>query len=305
MSILPDRVLEWVIESVDPEATIQSIHRMQGGISSIVCSISLQTKHADKEVVLRLFDNAEWVRNEPDLARHEAECLRLASHVDAETPQIIAFDEDGSKCGMPAVLMTKLNGSVVLTPPDMEAWLNGLARSLVQIHKVSADSFPWKYRSYMDPASYEIPTWSDYPEQWGRVVNIAKGPHPSVKQCFIHRDYHPTNVLWADGQVSGIVDWVNSCQGPAGVDIGHCRWNIAMLYGVETADAFLSAYERLAGSEFCYDPYWDIKSLMDVQFGTPEVYPGWTALGFEGLTDELMKERTDSYMLSLLKRAAT
>jgi len=38
--------------------------------------------------------------------------------------------------------------------------------------------------------------------------------------------------------------------------------------------------------------------------GEPEVYAGWTALGVTGLTDALMRERSDAYMASLAKRLA-
>jgi hypothetical protein len=53
---------------------------------------------------------------------------------------------------------------------------------------------------------------------------------------------------------------------------------------------------------FTYDPYWDLLSLIEILIGPPKVYPGWTAFGVTGLTDELMEERLDSYLLSLLKR---
>ena len=131
---------------------------------------------------------------------------------------------------------------------------------------------------------------------------IAKGPRPNTRKCFIHRDYHPTNVLWSGDSVSGVVDWVNACQGPPGIDIGHCRVNVAQLYGISVADAFLTSYQTYAGEKFIYEPYWDIVSLIDYVSWPPKVYPGWTALGVTGLTDKLIAERLDNYMLSLLKR---
>ncbi|GGG15130.1 phosphotransferase family protein [Paenibacillus abyssi] len=133
-----------------------------------------------------------------------------------------------------------------------------------------------------------------------RAFEIVKGPQPVYKPCFIHRDYHPANVLWQQRQVSGVVDWVNSCRGPAGIDIGHCRFNLAQLHGVHAADAFLEAYRRHAGSAYRHDPYWDLLSLVNILFGPPEVYEGWTALGVSGLTDQLMAERLDAYLASLI-----
>jgi hypothetical protein len=71
---------------------------------------------------------------------------------------------------------------------------------------------------------------------------------------------------------------------------------------VEVADMFLEAYRRHAGSAFEYHPYWDLLSLVDVVDGPPGVYPGWTDCGVTGLTDELMVERLDRYLASLVEQ---
>jgi aminoglycoside phosphotransferase (APT) family kinase protein len=299
---LPDRVLRWVLEAADPHARIVSTSRLHGGASSAVYSVKLRMKQVEKEFVLRQFDNVQWLKDEPDLAVHEAESLRWAEKTGLQTPEIIAFDENGSKCGVPTVLMTKLEGSVNLQPKNMEQWLNEMAEALVRIHSVSADDFPWAYFTYIDIESLEKPLWTSVPDLWDKAIHICKGPRPISKQCFIHRDYHPTNVLWKENRLSGVVDWVNSCRGPAGIDIGHCRWNLAMLYDVKTADTFLDAYTSHAGRTFSHDPYWDILSLMDTTQSPPEVYMGWTANGVTGLTEQMMLERYDAYLTSLLKR---
>ena len=124
-------------------------------------------------------------------------------------------------------------------------------------------------------------------------------PPVDVKECFIHRDYHPANVLWAEGKVSGVVDWVNACRGPAGIDVGHCRVNLALLHGVEMADLFLHAYIRYS-KDFTYNPYFDIVTVLDFVDEPLTVYKGWTDLGVEGLTDRLMEERMDLYLESII-----
>ncbi|MBC7808757.1 MAG: phosphotransferase, partial [Akkermansiaceae bacterium] len=301
---LPDRVQTWIRNAVDPAATVRATERLHGGTSSLLHAVSLDTATGTRDFVLRRFDNVQWLREEPDLARHEAESLRLAVRVREDTPEVVAFDETGSGCGAPAVLMTRLGGAVVLSPPDGAAWLDGLARSLCRIHAVDAGDFPWKYFTYTDLAAFGTPSWSRCPEHWSAAIAVARGPRPSYPPRFIHRDYHPANVLWQSGAVSGIVDWVNACAGPAGIDVGHCRVNLAQLFGVTTADAFLSAYEKYAGTAFRYDPYWDIVSLLDGSEGEPSVYAGWTALGVTGLTDTLMRDRSDDYLSSLVVRAA-
>ncbi|MNZ79035.1 Phosphotransferase enzyme family protein [compost metagenome] len=186
----------------------------------------------------------------------------------------------------------------------MQKWLEGMANALVRIHSTPADEHRWSYFTYNDIASLQVPDWSNHAEQWQIILDRVRGPRPSYKPRFIHRDYHPTNVLWSNGNVSGVVDWVNACRGPAGIDVGHCRLNLAQLYNVETADAFLTAYAKEAGPSFSYEPYWDMISLIDILFGPPTVYPGWEAFGMTGLTDKLMAERLDRYMISLVNRCS-
>jgi aminoglycoside phosphotransferase (APT) family kinase protein len=85
------------------------------------------------KLVLRRFVSEEWLREEPDLALHEAASLRKAAEVDVPTPDLIACDEKGDHCGVPAVLMTELPGSPQLTPANADSWLHHLAEALLPL----------------------------------------------------------------------------------------------------------------------------------------------------------------------------
>ncbi|WP_174615563.1 phosphotransferase family protein [Virgibacillus ihumii] len=300
---LSKQVLDWVVDNTNPKATVESFQQLKGSTSSTLHRISLQSGQKLNHYVVRQFDNEEWLGEEPDLAHHEAECLRMAKKTGVVSPEFIAYDKNGDICGNPTILMTYLDGEVELNPKWMDQWLYGLAEALEAFHGMDADDFPYRHSSYNDIFSFEVPAWTNVSTTWKKAINLLKGPCPETRECFIHRDYHPANVLWKDGSVSGVVDWVNGCKGPRGVDIGHCRVNLAMLYGVETADGFLREYRKLAGSKFTYEPYWDLLSVADMLVGPPEVYPGWEAFGVTGLTNEMMKERLDRYVVSLMERA--
>ncbi|MCP2036743.1 aminoglycoside phosphotransferase (APT) family kinase protein [Planomicrobium sp. HSC-17F08] len=301
MGWLPSNIVEWVDKKVGEQKELLRIEPLVGGTSSHLYEIDYSDGGGTESCALRLFTKAEWLAMEPDLADHEAASLREAAKTGLAVPELLAFDATGEQCGVPAVLMTKIEGSVVLQPDNEQEWLEGLAEALAKIHSHRASDFPWKYFSYNQVLSLERPAWSDHPEEWMRAFSIAGGARPSVEACFLHRDFHPANVLWNNREVSGIVDWVNACKGPAGVDVGHCRLNLAQLHGVETADRFLGAYIRHAEG-FVYQAYWDILALTDILDGPPSVYPGWETFGMGGLTDELIRQRLEAYLLSLLGR---
>ncbi len=299
---LPPEALRWVARSVGMGATIESVKPLAGATSSVLHSIDVNHEGCRLGVVLRRFVNAEWLKLEPDLARHEAASLMRAARAGVPTPELVAFDESGERCGVPATLMTRLAGRVELKPENFDLWLHRLAEAVLPFHALDASDHPWSYFPYNDISSLTPPRWSAFPRDWERAIEIVSGPRPLAREIFIHRDYHPTNVMWQDGQVSGVVDWVNACRGAAGFDVAWCRLNLAQLYGVSTADRFLGAYRALAGASFEYQPYWDLIALIEILPGPPGVYEGWPAFGVSHLNDEMMRERLDDYLASLIAR---
>ncbi|GAA0134253.1 hypothetical protein YSY43_10930 [Paenibacillus sp. YSY-4.3] len=303
---LSPNVLAWIREQNGGSWNIRRIIPLLGGVSSAVYEVNLERSGEITGWVLRQYTDLTRFEAEPDLIAHESAALQAASEPEHGfvAPKWLASDSDGSGCGTPSVLMTRLPGEVVLMPQDRAVWLRELAQALVHLHRQGTKTFSWTYFSYIDPTQFGIPEWTGRPEVWEEIVRVIQGPEPKYTPRFIHRDYHPGNVLWEHGQVSGIVDWVNACMGPSGIDVGHCRVNLAQLHGVDAADRFLEAYmeSMQGGQEAEYDPYWDMATLASyVSYGL-EVYRGWIDLGITHLHKDLLAARLDEYAESLLQR---
>ncbi len=283
-------------------ARVISVTALPGATSTLLHAVEVETTTGRRSLVLRRFVNEKWVRAEPDVAVREGRSLQHAARAGLPVPDLIALDEDGERCGVPATLVTRLEGAVILQPADKKQWLRGLAEAAARIHRVDAGGFGWKYRRYNDGVSLAVPRWSTEGEAWAKAIEIVEGPPRSYSECFVHRDYHPSNVLWQNGHVSGVVDWVNGCRGPAGIDVAWCRHNLANLHGVSVADDFLEAYIDVAGSEFEYDPYWDLMSVVELLPGPPSMYEGWRASRIPDISNELMRERVDRYVASVVAR---
>lgn len=298
--MLSDNTRAWVESATG--ARVTGVVRMRGATSSLLHDIELEANGRTSHAVMRRFTDQQWVKREPDVALREAQSLQHAVRAGLSAPGLIAVDATGERCGVPATLVTKIAGDVVLSPTDRDRWLSGLASTAAHIHRVDAAGFRWKYRRYNELDTLSVPAWSEQPQAWQKAIAVVSGPAPRYRECFVHRDYHPSNVLWENDRVSGVVDWVNGCRGPAGIDVAWCRHNLANLHGVDVADDFLEAYVEAAGSDFTYDPYWDLMSVVELLPGPPGMYEGWSAAGFPRINNALMRERVDAYVASVVAR---
>lgn len=112
------------------------------------------------------------------------------------------------------------------------------------------------------------PAWTRHRRAWEQAVAAYEGEQPASDRVFLHRDFHPGNVLWEAGRVSGVVDWVSSCTGPPEEDVAHCRVNLARHHGQETADRFLKLWQQARGRTR-YNPYWDLVGVVSMGGSPP------------------------------------
>ena len=302
MTDLPAGAARWAAQAIGPKARVQNVRRLPGSTSSTLYALDIESGAASRSCVLRLYDNARWLAEEPDVPRREAAALERVTAAGLAAPALLACDPDGAASGgVPCLLMTRLPGEVVLLPDNLNRWLHGLADALLPIHSVPAEGFPWEYAPYTDLSALIPPPWSRVPSLWKQAIALAQTPPAPSRPCFIHRDYHPNNVLWQNGRVSGIVDWPVACVGDATVDVAWCRKNLLFLHGPEAAETFLRAYQAAAGPSFVYQPYWDVMVLLEELPGPPSPYPPWAEFGVS-VTAEAMRGRVDDYLESVMRR---
>jgi aminoglycoside phosphotransferase (APT) family kinase protein len=297
---LPHSAFEWLSRVLGYPARRLSLHQMQGSTSSTLYRVSLQD--SAQTWVLRCFTDSDWLSNEPDLVDHESAALTLLAQSDLPAPHLAAADPDGQVCGVPSLLMTSLPGRVDLTPQNFSHWFQQMAQPLEPLHAVPAPDFHWRYYPYVSPVDADPPAWSNSPELWQCAIEIDRQPWPSFKPVFIHRDFHPVNVLFDRGQLSGLVDWPNACLGPADFDIAWCRMNLSAMFGIDAANTFLKACRDIAGNSFTYNPFWDILAAIEVLPGPPETYPPWQQFGLPFIPVAELILRHEAFLKSALQQ---
>lgn len=297
---LPQSAFEWLSLVLGVPSRRLELHQMQGSTSSTLFRVSCDDPA--QSWVLRCFTDAEWLLNEPDLVEHESATLAVLAQSDLPTPHLVAADPGGQACGVPALLMTSLPGQVDLTPQSFFHWFQQIASPLARLHSLPAPDFQWHFYPYVSPLDAVPPAWSTSPDLWLRAIEIAREPLPSFTPVFIHRDYHPVNVLFDQGKLSGIVDWPNACLGPADFDIAWCRYNLSSMFGVDAADTFLKACREFAGNGFTYNPFWDILAAIEVLPGPPEYYPPWQQFGLPFTPVAELIRRHEAFLKSALQQ---
>jgi Ser/Thr protein kinase RdoA (MazF antagonist) len=157
---------------------------------------------------------------------------------------------------VPVVLMTRVPGRA-LASPDVRL----LATLAARVHEIGGNGFGHRYFPWCRDVSTRPPGGATRPRLWEQAMELWRSAEPPYDACFIHRDFHPGNVLWSRGAVAGLVDWANACVGPAGIDIATCRWNLQDWADEEAADQFVAAYEELTGRR--HHPYWDVAKIVE------------------------------------------
>ena len=264
----PSQALAWVVAVMGADSRLVSVRPLP---SSWLANhaITVADRHGRQHrLVLRRWARPGWDLDDPDYtAQREATILGLLADAAVPTPTLVAADPDGAACDVPALLLTRLPGR----PPgpaaaDHAEFLAQLAGALPAIHAVNgrARELVPAYRTYVRLSELTMPAWLPPTRTWRRAFELAAGPAPDTPACFIHRDYHHHNTLWARGRLAGVVDWTQASWGPASVDVGHMRWNLAWDYGVPAADEFLAIHQRLTAGAIQHHPYWDVVTVIDL-----------------------------------------
>ena len=296
----PDaRTLDWVARAVAPGARVTGGRRLMGGITSSIHQLAVETRSGTRtQVVLRRWTPSEWdpTAHAPELVERERRALRGLEMSDLPAPRVLAADPTGRSTGVPALLMTRVPGRVDLTPTDPKAWLRQIARMAARIHALDGDAAPYRANQRDVP----VPPWASRPGDWRAAAGLLRDPPPAHEARLAHGDYQHFNFLWQRGRLTGVVDWVAAFRGPADVDVGHCRLNLAVLYSAELAADFLAAYEAEAGRRV--DPYWDVRCA------TAPAFSDWAAfiplqVGGRAPFDRAgMHRRVDDLLSAALRR---
>ena len=244
----------------------QSVHigdRLAGATTATVQScLAIRADGSVDPVIVKIYDLGIDGVGANDV-RRDAAAMLAAAEVGVRAPVLIDADAAGDRVGSPAIVMTRLHGEPRgAGGADPSAWVEGLADELARISAAPMPQQPLPSWVPWFSLPLAAPDWATDPGLWRQMEEVLSQPLPHDPPRFIHRDYHPLNVLWDGDVVGGTVDWVNGCIGPIESDVASCRINIAVsdrsLDGWALADEFLA---RCVDQGVPWHPSWDLDMI--------------------------------------------
>jgi len=270
--VLPDRAVRWVTDAAGPGSRLLAARRLRPGSWHVNHAVDIADGDGRvRRFVLRRWARPGWEADDADYTvDREVGVLALLARTVVPVPEVIAADPAGSRCDVPAILLTRLPGHPP-RPADAAArgFCRQLAETLALIHGAGGagdGSRPLlaPYRLYYDRARAAPARWMLGSPAWAAAIAAVRQAPPPTAMTLIHRDYHPQNTLWSRGRLTGVVDWTQASWGPPQLDVAHMRWNLAADHGQELADEFLACYRAVTGRALDQQPYWDLVSLLDL-----------------------------------------
>ncbi|MCP3802931.1 aminoglycoside phosphotransferase family protein [Allokutzneria sp. A3M-2-11 16] len=295
----------WVERNLAPGDRIRGVAALRGGWTSRMWRLDIEGRGSPYSLVLRSFVKPFYVRHALGLLTREADILRLLADTGVPAARLHGVDASAEHCDHPSLLMSLLPGSIRLDEDDVDRKITLLARQLVAIHRlhVPEAARPRVYQAWTGPDRVRVPENTTRPELWRRAVEVIRGDPPAYRPCFLHRDFHPGNVLFtghgADLAITGVVDWVETSWGPADLDVAHCSTAVALLHGVPAGMRVAEQYLAAGGTLGDDHLYWRVLDALAFAPDAEKVAVPWREVGRTDLTPSVLTRRLEDYLEAL------
>ncbi|MFE5111623.1 phosphotransferase family protein [Streptomyces sp. NPDC056663] len=299
--------LAWVSRHLEVGERVVRTEALHGGITAEMRRLTIGTRDGGtRDLVLRTFVDVEHAE---DWLNREAGALTLLPGTGVPAPGLVAVDPTAAHCEYPSLLMTHLAGRTVLDDEGLETRVPLLARQLVAIHALRPTERPREYVALTTADTVVTPKGADA-AVWAAAIDVIRKPTPPYEGRFLHRDFHPGNVLFnvppsrpAGARITGVVDWAASSWGPADLDVAHCCANLALLHGPAWGLRFAEAYEEAGGvlaTAASERLYWRVRDGLAFSEEVQLVSQPWREAGRTELTTRAVEERLDAYVTALM-----
>ncbi|HEX2560772.1 phosphotransferase family protein [Phenylobacterium sp.] len=239
---------------------------LTGGVSAATSALEVELADGARRKFVVRRPGGHYLR---DLRERDVQLLERLADAGLPAPCPRLLDAEGEIFGQPALVLDYLEGELDFGEADLPAKLDALARQLAAIHAAPLPAFlPLLPRLDERAFAFFARTPEAPDESLGESevrAALRRWPRPpsSNPDTLLHGDFWPGNVLWRDGQISGVIDWEDAAIGDPLYDLAISRLDLLWAYGPSAVEPFTVAYARLAPQvDLTFLPWFDLGACL-------------------------------------------
>lgn len=259
--------------------------RIVGGLGGTVDVLIIGTDPGESAVLKRY-----WLPEPGEISPAESEfrALALAADRGISAPSPIWVDRLGLFPER-AIVMSYVEGAVLLDPTDPNDWASQLAHALIEVHRIqpaSTDRALFPVLGDSDghlPETETLAALRRHPlgmDLWARRVDTLANLRPE-DQVYVHRDFWPGNTLWTEQKLAAVIDWEGGAIADPALDVAYCAFDMQLLGLNEAAESFVEIYREHSGRALVNLRYWELLALSRPMPDIEMWVPAWQAMGVE------------------------
>ena len=228
------------MEGLLPHVKYKSSRILEGGVSSEVFLIIVESKKGEEKIVLRT-EGGPPAENSIKTEYFLLEKLHQTKVPSAKPIQLYNSKEILDKDFM---LMTYLEGTIEIPKIKNFGFLNKMVGILKNIHNVDTKILP-TLPCRFDP-TYDLFEFLPNARINKELKAILKGYDTSYsgKPVLLHGDFWQGNILWTKDEISGVLDWEYAAIGDPVSDLAVASLELKYDYGKRGVDKFLDLYSK-------------------------------------------------------------
>jgi len=204
----------------------------------------------------------------------------VATHTTIPVPRSLFLDIEGAALDRPAMFLERVRGSSDLSPlaggadpEQLEQLSTDLCEQLAELHRAPVDQLDpegalrdvrgggidtTNWQTYINSVldymkrSYASLAFDPLPVFYDGIMSLRNRLPAPGRLSVCHGDFQPSNFLYENGRVTGIIDWENAHVGDPREDLGwlyhmQALMGVDIMGSVKADGGFLEHYTKLSG----------------------------------------------------------
>jgi len=145
-------------------------------------------------------------------------------------------------------------------PTDLDDCVRQMAEQLARVHAVDIRDLGFLPTQVGRVSAGFVAQLAQSAEQRHAWEMLQAGYPPVLRNStvLLHGDYWPGNLLWQEGELTGVIDWEDAKLGDPLADLANTRLEVLWVFGQQAMADFTALYCSLTAVDCSQLPWWDL-----------------------------------------------